>query len=153
MHNPSEIRAPDHGPWSAELTSDGTLCLSSDDFRKDVLLKVSGDFGGGEARKLAYGQFLADVLTRGCKRARAAAELEDAGGVLAALRRAATGPHAEALEQAADEVARLRAALADAAAMLERLEARAYFTSKVKEAAGPSAFAQALESALGRNGA
>ena len=143
-----DFRVPDHGPWSATLGQDGRLLLSSDDFHHDAaLLSVSGDFGGA-AVKLSYGKFLADILTTGCRRARASAELADEGALLHALTQAAQGPQGELLLRAAEEIARLRTGLADAEKTLTALQAHRYDKIRVAEALEPSAFSQALAAAL-----
>ena len=121
--------------------------LSSDDFRHDVQLQVSGDFGDATT-KLAYGRFLADVLTQGCRRARAAEELADTDGLLKALTQAARGPQSGLLRQLADELAALRTALADAQRALEGLQGSSYNADKAAKAGAPSALALALSAAL-----
>jgi hypothetical protein len=148
MHD-EDTRLPDHGPFTPRLTSDGQLVLDSDDFHHDVLLRVSGDFGAPETKQ-AYGKYLADILNRGCRRARAQRELEDTGGLLRALDKLAHGPEGEALQQAADEIAKLRVALAETDEALRRMNAHAYLTNKTKAALEPSPFAQALEAALAK---
>ncbi len=150
MRNSEDRLVPDHGPWTARIQpSDGRLYLDSDDFHHDALLTVTGDFGT-PAVKEAYGHFLADVLNRGCKRARARQELGDGDKLLSTLVKAAHGPDAELLEQAADEIARLRCALEEADEALKALNAHRYFTRRTEEAKAPSAFAQALAQALKR---
>ena len=147
MPDDHQRAVPDHGPWSACLTSDGKATLSSDDFHHDATLTVSGDFGSAQTR-LRYAQYLATILTTGCRRQRAHQELEDDGGLLEALRLAASGPEAELLSRASDEIARLRVALTEAKDALEQLEASRYFRDKVAQAVQPSLFAEALQEAL-----
>lgn len=145
MTDKEEKRIPERGPFSCKADEHGAS-LYSDDFNHDVTLRVMGDFGSAHSRE-QYAAFLADVLNRGCARAEARAELED-NGVLAKLEQAVAGPHPELLEMAADEIARLRVALARARAILESAEIAAYFAKRAANAQAPSAFAQALETAL-----
>lgn len=140
---------PDKGPWTAEMSQEGRLALSSDDFHHDVQLTVSGDFGS-KADKLAYGKYLADILTRGCRRMHASTSLNDQTALLAALATTPAGSDRELLERAADEIARLQVALAEAEATLAQLQAHRYHLRRVSEATAPSAFALALKAALGR---
>lgn len=138
-------RIPERGPFVFKVNENGAS-LYSDDFNHDVTLSIHGDFGSSQARA-GYAAFLADVLTRGCARAQARQELED-NGILASLEKAAEGPTGELLQMAADEISRLRVALAQAQAILDSAEIASYFAKKAAKAQQPSAFAVALEQAL-----
>jgi hypothetical protein len=137
----------DKGPWTVQLGGSGQVLLQSDDFTHDVTLTIHGDFADLDQRK-AYGQELADTLTNGCARRYAALEVADEKGIRAMLDRAVAGPHAEVLQQAADEIARLRCELAGLNAALEQLQAGQYLRNKGKQASEASPFALALQAAL-----
>lgn len=146
MTDDFDSRVPDAGPWRARLDAQGALLLESDDFNHDVLMRVSGDFAGPDSR-LAYGQFLADVLTRGCRLARAQQSPLDEGALLQRLD-AARGEHGPLMALLAEELARLRTELEEAGRALESLGAHRHFANKAKDAAQPSALALALKKAL-----
>ncbi len=148
MTDELDPRVPDAGPWRARLDAQGALLLESDDFNHDVLARVSGDFATPESR-LAYGQFLADVLTRGCRLARAQHFQQDEGALLRRLD-AARGEHGPLLALLAEELARLRVELDDAGRALQSLGAHRYFTDRAQDAAQPSALALALQQALAK---
>lgn len=148
-----EERTPERGPWTAELNREGRLVLSSDDFNHDaMILQVSGDFATAEDR-LAYGHHLAKILTAGAKRAYASRELDDEGKLLSALMKATSGEHAELLQRAADEIAKLRVGLHEANETLRQLSAHRHFQAKAEKALEPSPFATALQAALQRKAA
>lgn len=140
-------QVPDKGPWSAETTADGRIVISSDDFNHDVQLQVTGDFGGSD-KKRAYAQYLANILTAGCRHQHALNDLQDEGKMLHKLQEASQGPHGALLQEAAQELARLRVAVAEADKALEQLEAARYMRLKIKDAAQPSSFAELLQKAL-----
>lgn len=50
----------DKGPW---LVEPGCTHVSSDDFKRDVWLKVTGDFDGPDDLR-AYCEWLVDVLNK-----------------------------------------------------------------------------------------
>lgn len=51
------------GPFRATQWEDGEIYVASQDFRHDVVLHVTGDFGG-KATALHYAEWVASVLTR-----------------------------------------------------------------------------------------
>ena len=51
------MQSPDAGPWMVDTWSGGEIVLQSDDFKYDVALKISGDFGGHDI-KMKYAQEL-----------------------------------------------------------------------------------------------
>lgn len=138
---------PDCGPWAAQALDDNRVVLSSHDFNHDVQLHVNGDFAyAGE--RLAYAQYLARLLTEACAREQARQCLPDTQGLLATLTSPSAAASRELLLQAADEISRLRNALAHADHALEQLHARQHLRLRVQEAAAPSPFALALQAAL-----
>jgi hypothetical protein len=61
-------RVADKGPWSLFYGQDGRLVgVLSEDFTRDVLLRVEGDFAD-EADRLAYTRWVRDALIRACDR-------------------------------------------------------------------------------------
>lgn len=149
--NTDNRSVPDAGPWTARQDAQGQVSIESDDFNHDVVLRVTGDFANG-ADRLAYGRYIADILTAGCRRA-AAHRLPDEGALLATLERMARaqdGAEREVLTRTAEELARMRIALAQAERHLEALGVNRYLRTQARAGAEPSAFARALDEALAK---
>lgn len=139
-------RVPDRGPW--KFAEDGEF-LYSDDFEHDVCirLKINGDFGGPERRR-KYAEYLAKILDRGCALERALGELPDTQGLLKSLLAESAAPQGAMLLRAAEEIAMLRGALADADKALEALNASKYLRKQVAAAGEPTVFGLALQAAF-----
>lgn len=137
----------DKGPWVAKQVENGAVLLMSEDFQHDVCLKLSGDFESAEERK-AYGEYLAEILSRGCA-LEAATQHADVAPLIAQVLSIPLSEEKSLLIKVASELARMRASLAEAEDALEKLQASSCLKSKVSRAKEPSAFAQALATALG----
>lgn len=148
MQSPPSV--PDRGPWTVQTASNGRACVSSEDFNHDVLLNVGGDFEDENARR-EYAEYLADVLTKGCRQQQC---LQSVGGsshlIGEFLSGAARTPEQvqALLALAADEIARLLVALDQASCALEQADVIRHVKDRTTIAAIPSAFALALNNAL-----
>lgn len=149
-----DVRVPDQGPWTVSESPAGQFSLFSEDFHHDATLRIGGDFGDARSRK-RYAEYLADVLTRGCARARAAVTVSP-DDLLVSLSRLAErqavepAQARELLAQAADELAQLRNLLAEADQALAQLTASSYLRKPLQQSQALSPFAQALQAALGK---
>lgn len=137
-------RVPDRGPW--KLAENGEF-LYSDDFEHDVHLRINGDFGGPE-RQLKYAAYLARILDRGCALEFALAELPDDTELLKEMLGEEMSPQGAMLRRAAEEIAMLRGALAEADKALEVLNASKYLRKRLASVGELSAFGQSLQAAL-----
>lgn len=137
----------DKGPWTVCDTRHPEVYVESDDFNHDVSLRVLGDFADFSQRK-AYAEYLAAALTRGCAIQHALQQFPDEMALAFALVKVARGPHGALLLAAAEELSRMRVALEATTAALEKTQAEQRLVSHTRQANEPSAFAQALQSAL-----
>ncbi len=141
-----EKNVPDAGPWKFDFSEKGELALYSDDFNHDVMMRVSGDFGDKRNKEI-YGEYICEILNKGCARAKAL-EISEKDSIQKQMENAISGPNGDFIAEITAEMAKMRIALAEADKALEQLNTSKYLRNKIKDASSISPLAHALKEAL-----